>query len=55
MLFNICQIASFKTKSIATSQGLEKIQGIPRFKTIPKKQKFLKVCLNLQAKASSKE
>jgi hypothetical protein len=27
MLFNICRIAIFKTKSTSTSQGLEKIQG----------------------------
>jgi hypothetical protein len=55
MLFNICRIASFKTKSTSTFQGLKKSKGIPRFKTIPKEQKFLKVGLNLQAKASSKE
>jgi hypothetical protein len=27
MLFNICRVANFKTKSTSTSQGLEKIQG----------------------------
>lgn len=36
MLLKKIRIASFKTKSTSTSQGLEKIQGIPQFKTIPK-------------------
>jgi hypothetical protein len=55
MLFNICWIASFKTKSTSTFQGLEKIQKYSKIQNNSKEQKFLEVGLNLQAKASSKE